>query len=758
MTCALVIFLWIYDESNYDQFHEKKDRLYQVFRYEKRVDGSSEISSTLSNPLAQVLLNEIPEIKAVTRVPWSPKALFKYNNKAFFEQGIKADTSFFDMFSFKLTQGDPAQVLKNPANIVISQKLAAKYFGTENPVGKQITLKDQGEQPFIVSGIFEDVKANSTLKFDYVTPFEAYLALNPWMKDSWGNLMLSIYIETKPNVSQSTIDKKIKDIFRNKSSFNNTDLFTQAYSTLHLYPQEYKDKKTDSLITVLFLMGITALIILIIACINFANLSTALSAKRSREIGIKKVLGSVRIRLIWQFLSEALIISAIGMLLTITFTELILPRFNQFFSKSLELNYFDPLAMATIVVIWLITAFISGIYPAFVISSFKPTEVLKSNTFNGLKGAGLKRALVVFQFSIAITLIIFTLAVTKQVQFVKNKNLGLDKENIVLFSFYDGISNHKNTFKQELESLPGVENVTYCSMNPLNVGQATKDPSWEGKKPDDDHWFSVIQTDFDFVKTFGIRIKEGRDFSPAYSTDTMNFVINEEAAKTMGLDPATDQKLSMWGKSGKIIGVVKNFHIDHLSVPIKPLVINIDPANTSVAFVRMTKGNNAATVKDIEKIYKKYESDYPFEYIFQTDYFKQAYKTNLFRIGTLSSIFSVLAIIISCLGLYGLSSFAAEQRTKEIGVRKVNGARIINIIQLLIFDFLKWVTLAYAIGISIAFFLTREFMGVFAFHAKVNVGIFIYAGLAAFGIAIFTVCWQAYRAASRNPVDSLRYE
>ncbi len=758
LSCALIIFLWIYNEWRFDNFHVKKDNLYQVMRYEKFADGHGEISSTLSGPVAPALLSEIPEIVAVTRVPWTPKTLFKYKDKSFFEQGIQVDTSFFEIFSFKLKKGDPKRILLDPGNIVISERLAEKYFEGEDPVGKTIVLKSWRNETYTVAGIMENIKSNSTFQFDYAISFEVRLKQQPWLKTSWGDLMLDTYIETKPNTPQAIINQKTKDIYQKNRSYGNVELFTQSFSRIHLYPIEYKDKKTDGMLKFLILLAVTAGVILVIACINFANLSTALSSKRSRETGIKKVLGSVRSRLIGQFITEAMIISAVGMLLTITLTELLLPHFNQYFSKSLSLNYFDPVISGTIFLLWITTSVLSGIYPAFVISSFKPVEVLKSNTPGGKKGAGFKKVLVVFQFTMSIALIIFTLTVYKQTQYVKNKDLGLEKENIVSFNYYDGISNHQNVFKQELEKLPGVNHVTYTNMNPLNVLQSTTDLSWEGKKPEDDKWFSLITTDFDFLKTFDIKLSDGRDFSSSFTTDSVNYIINEEAAKIMGFENAADQKISMLQKEGKVIGIVKNFHIGHLSMPIFPLVIKIDPKNTNMVFLKMEGSDKSAVLKSIETIYKKHETDYPFECMFQTDFFNQTYKNNLFMMGTLSFLFSILAIVISCLGLFGLTSYAAEQRTKEIGVRKVNGATLSNVLNMLITDFLKWVVLAYIIGGIISWFLSSGFINIFTYRIKIDVWIYINAGLLAFGIALITVSWQAYRASARNPVEALRYE
>jgi putative ABC transport system permease protein len=758
MSCSLVILLWIFNEYDYDNFHQKNDQLFQVFRYEKRTDGSSEISPTLSAPLATALLEEVPEIKAVTRVPWFPRVLIKVKDKSFFEQGIIVDTSFFEMFSFKLKQGDPKQVLHDPGSIVISEKLVEKYFGTEDPIGKTIIMKEYGNKSFLVSGIVEDVPKNSSFQFDFAIPFQYRLNQQPWLKESWGNLVLSIYIETSPNASQEIVSKKIKDMFHKHHSYGNAELFVQQFSKIHLYPAEYKDQKTEGLIILLRLMFIIALAILIIACINFANLSTALSSKRSREIGIKKVLGSIRSRLVWQFLTESLIISFISMLLTITCTELLLPKFNVLFSKSLHLTYSDPKIVATVLFVWLFTAFLSGIYPAFAISSFKPIAVLKSNTPSGIKGAWFKKTLVVFQFTIAITLIIITLSVNRQIQFIRDKDLGLEKENILSFEYYDGISKHSNTFKNELLAQPGVKQVSFCSMNPLTVDQSTSDIVWEGKKPDDNRWFFVISTDFDFIKTFDVKMKEGRELSSSFSTDSTNFIINEKAAKAMGFKSAIDQRLSMWGKSGKIVGVVKDFHIGHLSMPIMPLIINIEPQNTHMVFVKLLKGNRSEILKNISKVYRTYEPDYPFDFIFQTDFFEGIYKNNLFLIGSLSSIFSILAIIISCLGLYGLTSFSAEQRTKEIGIRKVNGAPLPEILKLLLSEFLKWVIIAYLIALPLGILITNRMLKVFAFHYPTNYWIHFTAGVLAILIAIITVSWQAWRAASRNPIEALRYE
>lgn len=757
MTCVLFILLWIFNEISYDDFHEKGNDIYKVFRYRTYNDGSTEIGETLSAPIATALIDEVPEIKAVTRIPWSSKTLFKYKEKAFFEQGIIVDTCFFNMFSFKLKQGNASKILTDPSSIVISEKLAKNYFDIENPVGKTIVLKDHGDKPFIISGIFEDIPKNSTFQFDYAISFQHLLNQQPWQKDAWGNFVLKIYIETVPSVSQDVINEKIKDIFSKHQDFDKSELFTQKFSDSHLFPVEYKEQKTIGAISQLKLIAVIALIILALACINFANLSTALSSKRAREIGIKKIIGSKRKKLTSQFFAESLIISLIAILISILLTYLFLPAFNALFSKYLEFKVNEPVILIAIIAVWLLTAFISGIYPALMMSSFRPLNVIKNNSSSGPQATVFKKILVVFQFTMAITLIIVMLTVDKQIQFVKNKDLGIDKENILFFECNNGIYNHRNAFKNDLLKLPGVKQVTYSSMNPIDVKQSTSGLNWDGKNRDDDQWFSIITTDFDFVKTFGVKLKEGRDFSLAYTTDSSNFLINEKACLAMGLKRPIGQDLSLWEKPGKIIGVVKDFNIGHLAMPIFPLIINVAP-NYSQVFVKIEKGGDSVVLDNISKVFKKYTPDHPFEYTFQTDYFDEIYKNNLFMIGELSSIFCILAIIISCLGLYGLTSLAAAQRTKEIGVRKANGAKLINILRLLLTDFLKWVGIAYLIALPLGVFLVKNMLNEFAFHFQLNHTIFVYAGIAALTIAIFTVSWQTWRAATRNPVEALRYE
>lgn len=756
MTCSFLILLWVYNELKFDNFHTKKDRLYQVFMYLKQSDGDARISSSVSAPLAGALLGEVPEIKTVTRIPWSIRNLVKYNDKAFFEKGIYADTSFFEMFSFNLKKGNAVSVLKNPTSIVISEKFAEKYFEGEDPVGKTLTIRMDKDYSFMVTGLMETVPSNSSLQFDYVLPFQFRLHDQKWL-NSWGELSLDIYIEAYPNASVEAINSKIKNIYKKHYPELQGELFVQQFSKTHLYSLEYKDEKQDGKITLIYILTSIAVIILLIACINYINLATALASKRSREVGVKKVLGSSRQSLIIQYLSESFIVTFIALLIMIMLIELLLPQFNLLFSRNIEMAYSDLAILSMILLSWFFTAVISGIYPAFAISKLSPVIILKSKVKAGGR-RWQRQALVVFQFTITIALIICMFFFNQQIHYINTKNLGLEKENVLFFHYYNGISKHKEAFKSELMASANIENVTFTSMNPLNVNHSTTDPVWEGKSPNDDRWFSIMITDFDFAKTFGARFKEGRDFSAALPSDSSNFIINEKAREAMGFKTAIGQKLSLYGKNGTIIGVVEDFHVGHLSQPIPPLVILVQPDITSNIFVKAKSGKIEDAINSCKKVFTTYEQDYPFEYTFQTDFFNNVYKNNLLLIGKMSSIFSILAIVISCLGLYGLTAFMAEQRTKEIGIRKVNGARLHDILRLLLVDFLKWVALAYLIGIFIAWFVSTKFINNFTYHSEQSIWVFINAGLAAFLIALVTVSWQAYKAASQNPVEALRYE
>lgn len=756
MTCSFLILLWVYNEIKIDSFHQNKENLYEVLLYEKKFDGTSHITSSLSAPLAPALLEEIPEIKAVTRMPWPQRQLVKYGNKAFFEKEAYADTSFFEMFSFHLLKGNPSICLKNPGSIVISRKMANKYFENEEPLGKTLTVKLNTDRTFIVTGVFDDIPANSSLEFDFVLPFQLRLQDQPWT-NSWGELSLLIFIQTQPNVTAEIISRKIRDIYKKHHPTMNAELFAVQFSKRDLYPIEYKDANVGGKLGLIITLSLMAIIILIIACVNYINMATALASTRSREVGIKKVLGSSRQSLILQYLSESAIVAFIGVLIMIMLIELIIPGFNIFFSSHIALKYSDPVIVLMIIICWIFTSFFSGFYPAFAISSANPVLVLKSKlTTQSSKWQ--REALVVFQFTITIALIICMFFFNQQIRYIQNKNLGVDKENILFFNYYNGILKHKESFKEEILAQPVVESVCFTSMNPINITNTTSDPKWEGKDADDDRSFSVLFTDFDFVKTFGATVIEGRDFSNTFPTDSVNFLINEKCRKAMGLSEPIGKKLSLLGKEGIIIGIVKDFNVNHLAAPIAPLIIEIYPEMTSHIFVKIKPGHTTEAIKNIGQIFVKYEQDYPFEYTFQTDFFNSVYKNNLILIGKMSSVFSLLAIVISCLGLFGLTAFMAEQRTKEIGVRKVNGATLTNVLRLLIYDILKWVAIAYLAGVGISWFVAYKYIKSFAFCSDINIWIFINAGITAFTIAIITVSWQSWRAANRNPVDALRYE
>jgi putative ABC transport system permease protein len=757
MTCALYIFLWIYNEISYDRFHKNGEQLYEVFWYRKGSDGKPFISGDLPSPVTTAIMQQVPEVAAATRTQMRSGSLIKYKNKSIFSEGYYADTSFFTMFSFDLTKGNPKLVLKDPESIVISEKLAKKLFIDEDPVGRTLMLGDMGNRVLKVTGVFRNVPANSTLQFDYVSPVNGFIAGKSWLQD-WGEYFFSAYIQLAPNTSIADINSKVKDILK-KNGAVNFELFIYPFSKLHLGSDlDYKEYHYNGNVGLLKSLFWIALLVLMIACINFMNLAVALAMKRAREVVIKKILGSDKKKLIRQFFGEALVMSMIALLLTITIVEVLLPSFNTIFSSNITLTYSNPWLIGCMVFIIMFTTFFAGIYPSFFLASFQPITILKGYRGKKKYERILRDILVVFQFASSIILIICTIAVDKQMHYIRDKQLGINKELVINFNTYAGIWPKRIQFKKELQNLPGVEKVTYSEQNPLNVQHLTQDFRWKGKATDDNRWFALINTDIDFLKTFNIKIIKGRDFSDLYNDHTNICIINETAAKTMGLKEPLEEPVSFWKNQGKIVGIIKDFHMNDFYQSMRPLVIRVCSDNASSIFVRLNPNATHTTIEKIRNTYQKYESDYPFEYKFELDYFENMYKDNIKFIGTLSTIFSLFTIFIACLGLFGLTSFTAELRTKEIGIRKINGAGTANLLFMLLKSFVKLVVIAYVLACPIAFYAVHKWFESFAYHTELSWWIFIATGLIALIMALTTVYWQAWRAASRNPVDTLRYE
>ena len=753
MTCSILIMLWVQDELSFNKFHKNGPHLYRVMANLNW--GEIQTGENTPQPLAEALRKEIPEIThTVNMTNWDTGGLFTAGGKTNKEtKGRCAGPELFQMFSFPLLEGNPQTALASPDAIVISQSVARKYFGNQRALGQIISVKDQGS--FKVTGVMQDMPKNSSLQFDFVVPIDLYIKQNPWVK-SWGNFNLTTFVQLRPDADFAKVDSQIRKYLPKTQPTQRADLFLQPLSEVHLYT--YKAGKPDGgRITYVKLFAVVAVFILLIACINFMNLATARSAKRSKEVGIRKVIGAARSLLIGQFIGEALLTTLFAVLFSLVLVILLLPTFNTLTGKAITVNYANPVFLASLLAITVLTGLIAGSYPAMFLSSLEPVKVLKGSPKFGVKSLLFRKGLVVFQFSLSLILMVGTAVVYRQIYFIQNRNLGFDRENVISLNLEGDLSKNFKAFKQDVLQTPGIKYITTASDHPMAIYNSSGDLEWPGKPANEASSISGTFVDYDFFETLNIRMKEGRAFSPDFATDSNAYIINEAAADMMGMQNPVGQTVSFWKGKGKIIGVTQNFHSRSLHEPIKPLILLLEPRNASYILVRTEPGKTKEALGSLEKATRKFNPAFPFEYHFLDEVFEEQYRSEM-TIGKLINYFAGLAIFISCLGLFGLALFTAEQRTKEIGIRKALGASVVNIVTLLSQDFLKLVLLANVIAWSIAWWAMHHWLQNFAFKADLGVWIFILAGLATLFIAMLTVSFQAVRSAVANPVNSLRNE
>ncbi|WP_079690423.1 ABC transporter permease [Ohtaekwangia koreensis] len=755
MATSIFIFLWAADEMSYDQFHAKRDRIYRVMSNFKYSNGTIETGWATPLKLADVMQAQVPEIDQTMRMSWDTGMLFKYGDKSLDESGFYADSTIFSIFSFPIVKGNRENPLPDIKSVAVSEKLAHKFFGDEDPIGKVFRVNQQYD--LTVTAVFADIPQPSSLRFDYILPYQIWVNENK-SAENWGNNGMQTFASLKSGADLEAANTKIKNLVTDncKDCINNPFLF--PYRKLRLYHDFENGVSVGGRIEYVLAFSGVAIIILIIACINFMNLATARSATRSREVGVRKAIGAQRSSLIVQFIGESLLLSFIALLLALTIVEVMLPFFNALTNKSIRPDFTDPLFVSGFLIITLFSGVLAGSYPALFLSSFKPATVLKGNAQSSLTGGGLRRTLVVAQFIASIVLVVGSIVVYNQITFIRNKHLGFDKENVVMLIKHDGTSKNYAAFKNDLLQLQGIKSVSVSGQNPFAINNTTTDPVWPGKPSDEIVSFKVITCDQDFIPTMGMEVVAGRNFVDMNKQDTANYIINEKAMAVMGLDRdnviGTD--LDMWNGKGKIIGLIHDFNNGNLKENIMPLVFVYQPENTWRFFIKI-EGDAKAALASIEKIQHKYDPDYPFAYSFLNEEYDQEYR-NEDMIGKLSLSFTLVAIMISCLGLFGLASFTAERRMKEIGVRKVLGASVINLIYLLCSDFTKLILLALLVALPAAWYLANEYLGGYTFHAELSVWIFILPSIGILLITLLTVGYQSARAAMNNPVNSLRSE
>ena len=759
LACALLIFLWVQDELSVDKFHENDARLYQVMLNAETPSGIRTLEQT-PDPLAQLLTEEMPEVTYVAPVfppsTHSFHGVLSINNAHINADAKYVGRDYFNIFSYYLIQGDKNQVLKDLNAVVISDELAIKLFNTTDDVLGKILTWEQGEfsGSYLISGIFEKPPTNSSVQLDIVFNYALYQNKHPELTE-WDYNMPSTYVVLKEHTKPGTFTDKITNLIKARAPESGNTLFLQKYSDQHLYGNYENGIVAGGRITYVRLFSIVAIFILLIACINFMNLSTARASSRYKEVGIKKSVGAYRSTLVIQYLGESLLIASVSLVASILLVALFLPQFNQVTEKQLSLS-FDPILLLSLLGITLFTGLVAGSYPALYLSGFNPVSILKGKTSTSSASLSVRKGLVVFQFAISVVLIVSVLVVYQQMEYVQAKNLGYEKDNVITFSGDRLQGESLKTFLNEMKKIPGVVNTSAMKgdMTSSNHNHTTG-LSWEGYVPGKEVEFTDLGIDFNFFETLGIEMAEGRSFSQNFSSESSKIVLNQAAIKSMGLRDPVGQTINLWGENKQIIGIVKDFHFESLYTEVKPCFFRLVP-NAMNVLVKINSGTEKETLAQLQNFYQDYKGT-SLEYQFLDEAYQTLYASEQ-RVSTLSRYFAGIAILISCLGLFGLAAFTAERRLKEIGIRKALGASDLSIVRLLSGDFTKMVLLAIAIALPVSYFLAARWLESFAFRIDLAWWYFAGAGLLALLIAWFTVGLQTVRAARVNPVECLRDE
>jgi putative ABC transport system permease protein len=761
IACTLLIYLWVHDELSYDKFFAKDSQIYQVMEHRKSPTEGVLLSDESSGLVSETMKMQNPEVEyaaAVAPPEWWQKFTLTVGNKNIKAVGQYVGKDYFNIFSFKILAGEKENLLAARKSIVISDELAKKLFGTaENVIGKDIRF--QHDTDVFVSGVFEKVPSHSSQQFDFVLSFD-YLASMPaqsWVK-TWENKGPHNYLLLKKGTDINAFNKKITNLLIKNSADTTTEIFVTRFSDVYLHDTFTHGSRTGGKDEYVKLFSLIAIFILVIACINFMNLSTAKASGRMKEVGIKKVVGAGRSQLIMQFLSESVLLAIFTTLIAVGIAWLLLPQFNQLTGKNIEMH-FDASLAPTLIGIMLFTGLISGSYPALYLSKFNPLAILKGKFKTSVSEIIARKGLVVFQFTISVVLIVAVLVVYRQIQYIQSTTPGYTKENVIRFDSEGTLQGKEQTFATELKNIPGVVNATYTQHNIVGRNYATGGLSWDGNVTADQAiYFEGFFGGFNFIETMGMQMAAGRSFSQNYGAESNKIILNEAAVRTMRLKNPVGATIKAYGGSYQVIGIVKDFHFESLHELVKPSFIMLNGGSPyNKMMVRIKPDHQKETIAQIQHLYESFNPGFPFTYSFLDEAYQKQYETEV-RVSMLSEYFSILAIIISCLGLFGLVAFTAQKRQKEIGIRKVIGASVNSITFMLTKDFLQLVLIAVLIASPLAYYLMSQWLNGFAYRVDIGPAVFIIAVAAVTLITILTVSFQAIKAALVNPVKSLRSE
>ncbi len=763
LASAILIFLWVNDEMHVDKFNEKDSQLYKVLANMHSSNGVQTGHGT-PYPLVAVLKKEMPEVEHATSIGhfgdwYAGDGVVSFGGNQVKAKGMFAGEDFFNVFSYKFIQGNKNDALSDKNGVVISEGLAQKLFNTkENLVGKTLEWEHRMkfEGPLHISAVVKNPPTNSTIQFHIIFNYKLLLEKERNARE-WTGSYSDTYLILKKGTNIQQFDQKITHFAKLGDPTSENNFFVQQFSKLYLYGQYENGKQVGGRIEYVKLFSLIALFILIIACINFMNLSTAQASKKMKEVGVKKTLGASRRGLTLQFIAESVIMAFLAMSLAMLLGALLLPQFNEITGKQLRLT-FDSTFIFSAIAIALFTGLVSGSYPAFYLSNFNPTAVLKGKLPTSVSELLIRRGLVVFQFASSVVFIIGFIVIKKQMDLIQTKNLGYNRDNIITFKREGKITGDPETFLSTLKTIPGVVNVGCIAGSIFDGWDSQSGFSWSGKEAEKEHMFQSPRISYDAIETLGLKVLRGRSFSREFKDDDTKFILNESAVKMMGLTDPVGKIVKTFDGDCEIVGVVNDFQYGSMHQAIQPLVFRFrDGESAPNVLVKIKAGSEQTSIKQIESTYKKFQPNYPFEFSFLDSDYKALYAAEE-RVGTLSRYFAALAIIISCLGLFGLAAFTAQKRQKEIGIRKVVGATVTNIVFMLSKDFLKLVAISILIAFPLGWWAMSEWLQSFAYRTDIGLAIFLLAGVSILLITLCTVSFQAIKAAIANPMKSLRTE
>ncbi len=760
ISCTALIGMWVTHELSFDRFHQGYERMYRITAVSPEMNVEAAVTPA---PLGPALKDEFPEIQEVVRISSINSELLQVDDIKFEEEGLLyADSNFFRAFSFPLLNGDPGHVLDNPEGMVLTKRMAMKYFGSTDVIGK--TIRKNDSENFTVTGVMADIPDNSHLHFDFVQPMRYLARTNRDLKEHiWDNFNWYTYITLGEKAPRSAValgglEQKIGEFYKRHESYLKIGFVLQPLADIHLHSDFHADIPGHGKAENVYIFMVVAVFILVVACLNFMNLATARAARRAKEVGLRKVVGAVRTHLMAQFLAESIVVAMLSLGIALLVIYLVLPYFNTLGGKNLALDFSNVKLVGGLLGITLLTGLLAGSYPALYLSGFMPARVLKGNFSAGSSGALFRNAMVVVQFTVSISLIVGTAIVYRQLKYIQHLNLGYDKENLLYVPMTGELWSKYELLRNRLAGNEITSQYSFISDLPTSSSGATVNVHWQGKDPNSQPLFYNLAVDENFEEVFKATFLEGHGYGENAKADSSNIILNESALKVMNipLESAVGTKITIWDRERTIIGIVKDFNFKPIQQAIGPMFLQ---RNTwgGFAMIRTKPGETERTIAALEKMCAELNPSFPFDFNFLDQEIANLYVAEQ-RLGDLFNVFAVLAVVISCLGLYGLSAYLAERRTRELGIRKVLGASAFQLVYLLSATFTRPVLMATAIAVPLAWYGMSEWLSGFAYHITIDWTIFLMAFLAALAIAWLTVSFESIKAATNNPVNSLRSE